>query len=496
MSEKTMNEKTSSWAPTPQNESSRNEKAPVPEKGLGAASQAALRTSSAQDLIPQANQKSANVLSVGQLNLQIKQILEGSVGKIWVRGEISNLKVHSSGHMYFSLKDSDSQINAVMFKGFSTRVKFPLKDGVDILAFGRVSVYEARGNYSLYVENMEPLGAGALQRAFEQLRDQLKAEGLFDPRRKKQIPRLPRHVAIVTSKTGAAIRDILNILSRRAPHIQVTVIDALVQGEAAAPSIIEGLRKAALLKDVDAVIVGRGGGSIEDLWAFNNEALARFISEYSLPVISAVGHEIDFTICDFVADLRAPTPSAAAELVSESSQALIKSIETAFARLKFALKQKLSLIRETLKSSQKRLIDPKQRLNDLMFRNDDLMNRLELAIQSRLSFERNHLSHCSARLRNPMDLVREKQFQLSQVARQLTRSLTVFHGRLKDSLERKMAVLDSVSPLKVVARGYAIISTNESSPEERKLIRSVKQVKSGDQLILTLHDGQLNVDVP
>ena len=259
-----------------------------------------------------------SVLSVEQLNVYIKQLLEGQVGQVWVRGELSNFKAHTSGHFYFSLKDSKSQITAVMFRGHNARLKFKPTDGMEVIVRGRITVYEPRGNYQLMCEMMEPVGAGALQKAFEQLKMKLKAEGLFDAARKRPIPTFPRHIAIVTSPTGAAIRDIMNVLSRRAKSIQVTVVPTVVQGEAAAPQICEALAKAIKLRDVDAIIVGRGGGSIEDMWCFNDEKLARAIAASPIPIISAVGHEIDFTIADFVADLRAPTPSARAACSARS----------------------------------------------------------------------------------------------------------------------------------------------------------------------------------
>ncbi|HWU44750.1 MAG TPA: exodeoxyribonuclease VII large subunit, partial [Bdellovibrio sp.] len=237
-----------------------------------------------------------SVLSIEQLNVQIKQLLEGQIGQVWVRGEISNFKAHTSGHFYFSLKDSKSQITAVMFRGHNSRLKFKPVDGMEVLVRARVSVYEPRGNYQLMCEMMEPVGAGALQKAFEQLKAKLKAEGLFEASRKRTLPHFPGHIAIVTSPTGAAIRDMMNVLSRRAKNIQITVVPTIVQGEGAAPQIIEAFKKAIALPDVDVIIIGRGGGSIEDMWCFNDEELARQIAASPIPVISAVGHEIDFTI--------------------------------------------------------------------------------------------------------------------------------------------------------------------------------------------------------
>ena len=255
------------------------------------------------------------VYSVEQLNITIRQTLEGQLGIVWLQAEISNFKPHSSGHFYFSLKDSKAQISAIMFRGSNSKLKFKPHDGLEVIVRGKITVYEPRGTYQIVCDSMEPVGAGALQKQFEQLKEKLKQEGLFDPLQKKVLPAFPKSIAVVTSPTGAAIQDILNIMSRRAPHVSVTVVPAIVQGAAAAPQICEAFRKAMLLKP-DVIIIGRGGGSIEDMWCFNDETLARLIASCDIPVISAVGHEIDFTICDFVADLRAPTPSAAAELVA------------------------------------------------------------------------------------------------------------------------------------------------------------------------------------
>ena len=272
---------------------------------------------------PSTESDNVTVYSVEQLNRQIRQLIEGNLGTVWVRGELSNFKAHSSGHFYFSLKDAKSQLTAVMFRGHNSRLKFKPHDGLEVIVRGKVTVYEPRGNYQIVAEMMEPVGAGALQKAYEQLREKLKAEGLFDPKTKRPLPSLPKHVALVTSPTGAAIRDMLNILKRRNPMIEITLVPTNVQGATAAPQICEALKKAYRLPDLDAVIVGRGGGSIEDLWAFNDEALARVIKQSPVPIISAVGHEIDFTIADFVADLFAPTPSASAELVSKSVTYLV-----------------------------------------------------------------------------------------------------------------------------------------------------------------------------
>lgn len=402
-----------------------------------------------QETAPKTVEKSADkpaVLSVQQLNAHIKSLLEGTTGVLWVRGEVSNFKAHSSGHYYFSLKDGQSQISAVMFRGSNSRLKFRPEDGMEVLVRGRISVYEPRGSYQIVCDLMEPVGAGALQKSFEQLKAKLKAEGLFESARKRAIPSYPRHVAIVTSPTGAAIRDMMNVLGRRARGIQITVVPTLVQGVGAAEQIIAALQKVFTWSDVDVIIVGRGGGSIEDLWAFNDETLARTIVSSPVPVISAVGHEIDFTISDFVADLRAPTPSAAAELVAKSSDELMQKTVQLQKMINLCWMRALERWKQKLVFLERNLIDPQKKLQELAQRNDELLLRLELA--------------------------RKNLFQ-----------------RKWHRLESRMAVLDSLSPLKVVDRGYALVT------KDQQVIKSVKDVQKGDILEVRLSQGKLKVSV-
>lgn len=409
-----------------------------------------------------------SILSVEQLNGQIKRLLEGELGSIWVKGEISNFKAHTSGHFYFSLKDSKAQISAVMFRGHNSRLKFKPVDGLEVIVRGRITVYEPRGNYQIMCEMMEPVGAGALQKAFEQLRDKLKLEGLFDSARKRTIPSLPRHVAIVTSPTGAAIRDILNILSRRAQAVQVTVVPTLVQGSGAAPQIVEALKSVWRLPQVDVIIIGRGGGSIEDMWAFNDETLARAIAASPIPVISAVGHEIDFTIADFVADLRAPTPSAAAELVAKSTSELSNKISQLHRLLAVALDRKMKTLQQRWLGGSRRLVDPRKRLQDLALRNDDLTTRLELAARKIFSDRRHKAQLLHARLGRPMQVLFERK---------------------KSQAVRLMSVLDSLSPLKVVERGYSIVTKLD------EVIKSYHQVRAGDVIQIRLAEGEISASV-
>lgn len=429
------------------------------------------------------------VLSVEQLNLYIKQLLEGQIGTVWVKGELSNFKAHTSGHFYFSIKDAKSQITAVMFRGNNARLKFKPTDGMEVLVRAKVTVYEPRGNYQLMCDMMEPVGAGALQKAFEQLKVKLKTEGLFDPSRKKPIPTFPRHIAIVTSPTGAAIRDILNVLSRRARSINVTIVPTIVQGEAAAPSIREAFKKATALPGVDVVIIGRGGGSIEDMWCFNDETLARLIAASTIPVISAVGHEIDFTIADFVADLRAPTPSAAAELVAKSSGELANKVVASERMLNLAFQKRMKLLHQSVLGLSKRLVDPKRRLQDLVLRNDDLLTRLELGMNRILSIRTHRVDMLKQKLGSPQDLIQQKQKDLKFLTARAEKALVYSLDRKKSSVGRMMAVLDSLSPLKVVDRGYSIVT------KKNEVIKSASQVKQGDVLDIRLAQGSLTAVV-
>lgn len=429
------------------------------------------------------------VLSIEQLNVQIKQLLENQIATVWVQGEISNFKPHTSGHFYFSLKDAKSQITAVMFRGHNSKLKFKPKDGMEVIVRGKVSVYEPRGTYQILCEMMEPVGAGALQRAFEELKEKLKKEGLFETARKKPVPSFPKHIAVVTSPTGAAIRDILNIMSRRAPNVQVTVVPTVVQGADAAPQICEAFLRAQKIPDIDVIILGRGGGSIEDLWAFNDETLARLISESLVPVISAVGHEIDFTISDFVSDLRAPTPSAAAELVAKSSQEITSKIQNLEKMLVLTWEKKFKILSQKLESCQKRLVDPKKKLRDLSLRNDDLLNRLEMAMSRFLQTRQYDIQILVQKMKSPQQVLDQKRKQRELAVVKLQNSFLNRLKNKKNNLAQLAGLLDSLSPLKVVERGYSLVTKNG------KLIKSVQQIQKNDQLSIRFAQGEAIVQV-
>ncbi len=384
-------------------------------------------------------------LKVCELTDLIKRRVE-DFPPVYVQGEVSNFTAaYASGHWYFTLKDSQSQIRVVMFKSSNERVKsFKPKDGMEIRVFGRLNVYKPRGEYNIICHSVEQAGQGLLQEQFEKLKQKLKAEGLFE--RKKPLPFLPMHIVIVSSPGGAAIRDILNILKRRFKGVQVTLIGALVQGEAAAESLREAVLKAQKLKSVDVLIITRGGGSMEDLWAFNDEALARQIFEFKGPVISAVGHEIDFTICDFVADLRAPTPSAAAELVVKNRQDLAEKTRQLTNSLKNSILNKLQSLSGQLRNLKQGISNPAKKLQDLGQYLDEISQRMKQGLFEHLRYRRQVL----------------KNFQ---------------------------ALLDSLSPLKVLDRGYALVSQNQ------KLIKDAAHLKTKQALHLRFAKGRASVQI-
>ncbi len=432
--------------------------------------------------------RDAVVYSVEQLNVTIRQTLENQLGIIWLQAEISNFKPHTSGHFYFSLKDSKAQISAIMFRGSNSKLKFKPHDGLEVIVRGRITVYEPRGTYQIICETMEPVGAGALQKQFEQLKEKLKLEGLFDSLRKKVLPSFPKHIAVVTSPTGAAIQDILNIMKRRAPHVAVTVVPAVVQGAAAAPQLREAFTKAVMLQP-DVIIIGRGGGSIEDMWCFNDEALARLISSCDIPVISAVGHEIDFTICDFVADLRAPTPSAAAELVAKSSTELLQKLNQWERLIRNSFEKIFRLKVQAAVNVGKRLIDPKRKLMDYSVRNDELFSRLEQATKVYLTHQRKDLNLLQQRMVSPVQLVQKLKISNDHLKLRLLaetkKNITNSHVHVKSL----MSLLDSLSPLRVVDRGFSITQKNN------KVIKSVSEVKIGDDIAVRVTDGYIQATV-
>ena len=429
------------------------------------------------------------ILSVSDVNRAVKGFLESEFRTLWIKGEISNFKPHSSGHFYFALKDSKASISAVMFRGFNQGLKFRPQDGLEVIVRGKITVYEPRGSYQIFCEMMEPVGAGALQLAFEQLKRKLELEGLFAPHRKRPLPALPRHVAIVTSPTGAAVRDILNVLGRRFKGLRVTIVSAVVQGESAPASILDAIEKVQRLADVDVMIIGRGGGSIEDLWGFNHEMVARALANSRIPTISAVGHEIDFTIVDFVADLRAPTPSAAAELVCQNASEMQERLVLQHRRLIRAYTHRHQLHRQHLNNLTKRLIDPKRRLQDLALRCDELSQRLENAINRNFVSAHQRVRLALTRIPSPQKLIRARGQDVRLLRTQLETRLNRSFDRRRALFVRLAALLDAVSPLKVVERGYSI------SRKHGVVIKNSAQLAPGDSIDITFARGGVTARV-
>lgn len=427
------------------------------------------------------------VLSVSNLNQMIKEQIEGEFKSIWLQGEISNFKAHTSGHFYFSLKDDKSQISAVMFKGFNARLKFKPDSGMEVIVRGRVTVYEPRGNYQIFCESMEPVGAGALQRAYEQLKSKLQMEGLFESAHKKKLPLLPKHIGVVTSPTGAAIQDILNILGRRYRGGKITVIPARVQGEGSGDEVVRGIELANRVGTFDVLIVGRGGGSIEDMWCFNEEKVARAIFASKTPIISAVGHEIDFTIADFVADVRAPTPSAAAELVAQSANELSEKILNFQKRLQQRWQHRQSQWLSRVHLLQSRLVDPQRRLQDLAIRCDELQQRLTLSSQRFLRDQKMQIRLLREKLKNPRAVIEARQQKVFNLRRQLQKEMEHHLHLRKKNMAAIFSILDSLSPLRVVSRGYSLVFAKD------QIVKNPNQVKKDQELVVQLADGALRV---
>ncbi len=430
------------------------------------------------------------IYTVSEITSEIKRTLEDQFGEIWLQGEISNFKHHSSGHMYLTLKDDRAQVKAACFRNNNRYLKFRPEDGLEVLVRGRLSVYEPRGDYQIIVEYMEPVGIGSLQLAFEQLKEKLRKEGLFEEARKKPLPLLPQKIGIVTSPTGAAIRDILRILKRRNASLHVLIYPAKVQGTGAAEEIAAGVRYLNSRHDIDVIIVGRGGGSIEDLWAFNEEAVARAIFQSHIPVISAVGHEVDFTISDFVADLRAPTPSAAAEMVSGARDELRATVRSLNGRLVQAIRLEMERRRSLLerlsrnrafevapnkiREFQQRFDEATLRLTQAMFRFVTQTRHRERMLQTRLS--RVDLRQIIARKRDA--LARALQSLASDIKARLQRE--------RARAELAVGRMNALSPLAILERGYAICRDQRGI-----ILKDSGGVSVGDAISVRLARGEL-----
>jgi exodeoxyribonuclease VII large subunit len=429
-----------------------------------------------------------DILSVSQLNRRAKQLLETHLPLLWVEGELSNVSQPSSGHWYFTLKDDQAQVRCAMFRNRNMLVRFKPQQGQQVLLRARVSLYEGRGDYQLIAEHMEEAGAGALQRAYEELKAKLAAEGLFAEETKQAIPSLPRHIGVITSPTGAAIRDILSVLARRFPAIPVTVLPVAVQGKEAAPQIVRAIELANRAGLFDVLVVTRGGGSLEDLWPFNEEIVARAIYASALPIVSAVGHEVDFTIADFVADLRAPTPSAAAELITPDGEDWLETFIGYEVMLEEAMERRLSHAQQKLEWLRSRLRHPGERLQQQAQQLDGLEIRLQRAVRQQL--ERKHVQLQSLVLRQkPLQPGKRLQQLNQQLAQTFKHLCDLTHQQLQNRKQRlgeTVRVLQTVSPLNTLERGYTI-----TSDPSGKVIRSSQSVNIGDAVQTRLANGEL-----
>ena len=431
------------------------------------------------------------IISVGELNRSAKMILESNFSSVSVLGEISNLAQPSSGHIYFTLKDAEGSIRCAMFKNQKMRMNFTPKDGDQCVLKGQVSLYAARGDYQLIVRQMQPAGVGNLMQQFEELKQKLDKEGLFDPLKKKDIPSPPKHIGVITSASTAALQDVITTIKRRAPSSQVTLSPAMVQGDTAPQAIIKALDLILLFNEtsanpIDIVLMTRGGGSIEDLWAFNNEDLAREIYDFPIPVISGVGHEIDFTIADFVADMRAPTPTAAAELVTEFQFQLSDRLQEIQLGLINGLKnilqinkQKLDLLESNLKSPQVILNEQKQKL-------DNIELRLKQAVEKKFLFSQQSLALLQQSIaeKNPYKIIKELLKDIDLLSKDMIKSFTYLVENKSKSLEKINSNLHAFSPLAVLDRGYAIVQ-NASG----QAIKNSQEVQEAEKVTTRLSSG-------
>jgi exodeoxyribonuclease VII large subunit len=434
------------------------------------------------------NPTDRQIFSVSELNRSVRHLLETQLPMLWVEGEISNFARPASGHWYLTLKDGQAQVRCAMFRNSNMRVNFKPANGTQVLVRGRIGLYEGRGDYQLIIEHMEEAGFGALQRQFDELKQKLVNEGLFETAHKKPMPDSVRHIGVITSPTGAAVKDILSVLKRRFPAIKVSIFPTAVQGEQAAGQILEAIQNAQQHSDCDALIVGRGGGSLEDLWPFNEESVARAIFACEIPIISAVGHEVDFTIADFVADLRAPTPSAAAELVSPDGEDMLNQFEGFELLLAEAMARKTHLLDQQVRNLHKRLQHPGRKLQEQAQHLDHLDIRLRRAINSKLQQQRFRMDSLQGKLSrvHPADAIINRQQLVAGYIKQMSRAVVQQLEVKKIKTAQAMHLLDTVSPLKTLGRGYSIIRDHQGA-----VVKSVAGVSAGDKLKSQVADGEI-----
>lgn len=435
------------------------------------------------------------ILNVSELNAEVNQLLTRGFPLLWVEGEISNLVRPASGHLYFTLKDNKSQIRSAMFRNRNMKLTIQPENGMKVLVRGRVGLYEPRGDYQLIAEHMEDAGVGQLQRQFETLKQKLSDAGLFSEEHKKEFPEYPKRIGVITSSTGAAVRDILQVLSRRSPHTPVLVYPVSVQGEASKTQIETAIRRANIDQKCDVLILARGGGSIEDLWSFNEENVAKAIYNSEIPIICGVGHEIDFTIADFVADMRAPTPSAAAELITPDRGQLLTDVVQTQLWMKQKINREIKQKQQHLDwlDSRLQLQKPSSKIQQQAQRLDELSVRLQHKVNALAIEKKVKIQNLESRLyaNTPTRKLTENKKVLSHIATRLQQSMAKSIQQNQSDFKIKIAMLDSISPLKTLDRGYAIIKDDSS----KKLITSKDKLTPKQQIVIQLKDGEANAEI-
>ena len=438
------------------------------------------------------NPPTTNILTVSEFTRNVKSVLEYNFPAVLVSGEISNLATPRSGHWYFTLKDEQSQVRCAMFRQNNQRLTFRPGEGSQVLVKARVSLYEARGDFQLIVDSMEDAGVGALQQAYEQLKQKLQAQGLFAHEHKQTLPELPRCVGIITSPSGAALHDILHVLERRFPALPVIIYPAQVQGDDAPEQLLRALSQAQEQNLCDVLIIGRGGGSIEDLWAFNNERLAHAIYNCPIPVVSSVGHETDFTICDFVADVRAATPSAAAEMVSPDQMEWLNWFQSIENQLTNLIRRRISDLQQKLQWQSKRLKHPGRYLEEVAQRIDDLANRMEQQLLLQLKLRQEKILTLEARLQqhSPVHTLNQHIIRLRYLQQRLEQSLQPHFDHWQQKIASLARELDAYSPLATLGRGYSLVKN-----EKNELVKSATQLQPQQKLKICFAEDQALVSV-
>ena len=434
-------------------------------------------------------QNNQEIISVSDVNNLAKGLLEKDLSNVWIQGEISSFTAHGSGHWYFTIKDKKSALDCVMFKFDNINLLFEPKVGDELILNGNVSIYSPTGRYQFNVKHIEVSGEGALLRAFEELKKKLELEGLFDETRKKDLPEFPMEISVITSATGAVIKDIINVLSRRSPNMTLTLVEAQVQGKQAEKSICNAIERVNSFRQSDLIILARGGGSIEDLWCFNMESVARSIFNSEIPLISAVGHETDFTISDFVSDLRAPTPSAAAEIISQNHSNLFASLTSMQKDLSLSINNGLVKQNESIKNLSKLIKHPGDKLREISQKIDGLEMHLSNLAERIFLISRNKISTFSSSLKefSPIVRVEKNKNRIESSIKDIKRSIEEVIGEKRNMFLSSSKTLEAVSPLSVLSRGYSILTKGE----KEQVINSYAQVKIGDEIKGKLKEGQI-----